>query len=75
MSQNAALTEIKAFAEVYGFTVLQGHGIKYHTYTVAKQLGNIYAPLCPYMEPELLSVWLDGYRMGINAAEPTRAEG
>ncbi|MCM1505386.1 MAG: hypothetical protein NC127_09350 [Muribaculum sp.] len=74
MSHSYALTEINAFAEAYGFIVLQGHGIKCHTYTIAKRTGNIDAPRCPYMEPELLVIWIDGYRMGLNASAPTRAE-
>lgn len=74
MSHNTALTEVKAFAEAYGFIVLRGQGIKAHTYTIAKRIGNIDAPRCPYMEPETLAVWIDGYRMGLNAAAPIQAE-
>lgn len=75
MSHNSALTEIKAFAEAYGLIVLQGYGIKSNLFTIAKRIGNIDAPRCPYMEPELLSIWIDGYRTAINAVEPTPVKG
>lgn len=74
MSHNSKLTEIKAFAETHGFVVLQGHGLKHHMYTIAKRMGNIDAPRCVYMEPELLAIWIDGYRMGLNASSPIQAE-
>lgn len=74
MAHNSALTEIKAFAKAYGFTVLQGIGIKSHMYTIAKSVGKNHFPRCPYMEPEILAIWIDGYRMGLNAAAPTQAK-
>ena len=76
MTQAQALKEVEAFAEVFGFTVIRGIGLKSHTYTIAKQYGNAHLPHCQYMEPSELAIWADGYRAGLANADdaPTQAE-
>lgn len=56
MTQAQALKEVEAFAEVFGFTVVRGIGLKSHTYTIAKQYGNAHLPRCQYMEPCELAI-------------------
>ncbi len=74
MSQKTELDKIKVFARQHDFILLRGYGPKSNLYTVARRIGALDAPRCPYMEPELLSIWIDGYRMGLIAASPNRAE-
>lgn len=75
MTHSEALSEIKAFAEVNGFEVLMGMKRDLGKYTIAKDYNGKIAPRCPYMEPKELAIWIDGYRMGLNAASaPIQAE-
>lgn len=74
MIQTDPLTQIKAFAEVHGFNVLHKETRNGDLYTIAKRIGNIDAPRCPYMLPHLLVVWIDGYCTGLNVSAPTQAE-
>lgn len=68
----SSLKEIYAFAEVYGYTVLQGDGRYSHLYSITKTADAPSSPLCPYMLPEHLAIWVDGYRFGLNASVPTQ---
>lgn len=75
MSATDALTTIRAFAEVHGFELLRKETRNGDTFTISRRIGNIDAPRCPYMSPYELTIWIDGYCAGINAAAPTQAGG
>lgn len=66
------ITTIRAFAEVYGFDVLSKEHRLGEIYTLAKRLETITAPLCPYMLPHVLVVWIDGYKKGLKGSAAAR---
>lgn len=64
MTHTEALNQVKAFAGVYGYVVLRGVGMKSNTYTIAQRTERMDLPCCPYMEPQELMIWIDGFQAG-----------
>lgn len=67
--QELELSPIKAFAEVYGFELRRGIGYHAHEYQLLKESGGRLCPLCQYMEPLMLRIWIDGYESGRGSKE------
>lgn len=70
------LSQIKAFADTYGYTLYRGVGHHSNEYQLLKQYGNITAPQCKYMTPEEMSIWIEGFLSGkaISAAPNQEAD-
>ncbi len=74
MTHIDALNQVKAFAGVYGYVVLRGIGLRSNTYTIARRTESVDLPCCPYMEPQELMIWIDGFLTGQKAHSPSGAE-